>query len=143
MNDAPRAVRDHLGRWRPGLSGNPTGRPRGSKNSLRRKRADRERVAEWSAVEWQTFHRRAYLEAHGDHGAAFAETVALWLCANRPPQQAGLCAQCHKTLDVPLSSVNAAPIRADGAWVHWGCLPWFLKSRWDSAKAELQRIGIT
>ena len=43
---------------------------------------------------------------------------------------------------LPMSTVNAAPIRADGAWVHWGCLPWFLRARWDAARAGLQQLGI-
>jgi hypothetical protein len=47
-----------------------------------------------------------------------------------------------ETLDIPLSSVNGAPIRVDGAWVHWACLPWFSRARWDTAKVALQRLGI-
>jgi hypothetical protein len=68
--------------------------------------------------------------------------MALWLLLNPPPQRPGLCAQCGKMLDVPLGSINGAPVRADGAWLHWGCFPWFLRTRWNAAKAELHRLGI-
>jgi hypothetical protein len=68
--------------------------------------------------------------------------VALWLLLNPPVQRAGLCAQCVKSLDLPMSTVNGAPVRADGAWLHWACLPWFLRARWDAAKVGLERLGI-
>jgi hypothetical protein len=77
------------------------------------------------------------------HGLAFAECTAIWLLLNLPSQRPELCAYCGKTLDVPLSSMNGAPIRIDGAWVHWTCLPWFSRARWDAAKMALQRLGIT
>jgi hypothetical protein len=141
-------ARDQHGRWRRGVSGNPTGRPPGSKNRAPRRRVgDRERAAEWTVSDWQVFYRRTFQSAVGEptekHGAAFAECMALWLLLNPPAQRPGLCAHCGKVLDVPVSSVNAAPIRVDGAWVHWVCLPWFSRARWDAAKNALWRLGIT
>jgi hypothetical protein len=73
---------------------------------------------------------------------AISECIALWLLLNPVFQRPGLCAHCGKTLDVPVGSINRAPVRADGAWLHWGCLPWFLRARWDVAKVALQRLGI-
>jgi len=93
------------------------------------------------------FYRRTFQEAEGvlgeKHGAAWAQCMAFWLVLNPALQQAGLCGYCSKPLDVPLSSISGAPIRIDGAWVHWGCLPWFSRARWDAAKMALQRLGIT
>ena len=136
------------GRWRRGVSGNRLGRPRGAKDRTPRRRAgDRERAAEWTPSDWRVFYRRTFQEAEGvpgeKHGAAYAECTALWLLLNPPAQRPGLCAHCGKVLDVPVSSVNAAPIRVDGAWVHWVCLPWFSRARWDTAKMALQRLGIS
>jgi hypothetical protein len=141
-------ARDQTGRWRRGVSGNPAGRPLGSKNRTPRRRAgDRERVAEWTEHDWRVFYRRTFQDAEGrldeKHGAAFAECTALWLLLNRPPQRPGLCAHCTKALDLPVSSVNGAPIRVDGVWIHWACLPWFCRTQWDRAKAALQqRLGV-
>jgi hypothetical protein len=93
------------------------------------------------------FYHRMFQDADGGpaekQGAAFAECTGLWLLLNLPLQRPGLCAYCGKTLDIPLSSMNGAPIRVDGAWVHWACVPWFSRTRWDAAKMALQRIGIT
>jgi hypothetical protein len=130
------------------VSGNPAGRPRGIKNRRPRRRAgDRERAAEWTERDWRVFCQRTFHEAQGEphqkQGAAWSECMALWLLLNPAPQQPGLCGYCTKPLDVPLSSVSGAPIRIDGAWVHYGCLPWFSRARWDAAKMALQRLGIT
>ena len=137
-------LRDHRGRWHHGMSGNPYGRPRGSKN--KRRRGDLERAAHWSRRDWGVFYRRMFREAEGDagqkHAAAVSECIALWLLLDPPPQRPGLCAECGKPLDVPRSLLTGAPVRADGAWVHWGCLPWFLRDRWGAAKVGLQRLGI-
>ena len=148
MTHVEQTERDHHGRWRRGVSGNPAGRPSGSKNLTPRRRAgDRERVAEWTEHDWHVFYQRTFQEAEGEpsekHGAAYAECTSLWLLLNRPQQRPGLCGYCSKPLDIPLSSISGAPIRIDGAWVHWGCAPWFCRGRWDSAKAALQRLGIT
>jgi hypothetical protein len=48
-----------------------------------------------------------------------------------------------RELDPPRSSVNGAPVRVDGAWIHLSCQPFFLRARWDTAKAALQQLGIT
>ena len=147
MTQVEQTVRDQHGRWLRGVSGHP-GRRRGAKDRTPRRRAgDRERAAEWSEHDWRVFYRRMFQDTDGGpaekHAAASAECTALWLLLNRAPQMPGLCAHCGKTLDVPLSSVNGAPIRVDGAWVHWACLPWFSRARWDAAKMALQRLGIT
>jgi hypothetical protein len=113
----------------------------------RRRAGDRERLAEWTEFDWHVFYRRTFQSAVGmpaeKHGAAVAECTALWLLINPPVQRAGLCPHCGKALDLPSSSVNGAPIRVDGAWVHWACLPWFSRARWDTAKAALQPLGIS
>jgi hypothetical protein len=140
VTEASQAVRQTNGRWRRGVSGNPKGRPRGSKNRRPRRRADPERAAEWTGHDWRVFYGRAFQEAQGmpdeKHGAALAECTALWLLLNPPRQRPGLCAQCGKTLNPPLSSVNGAPIRFDGAWVHWSCQPWFSRARWDAGQGR-------
>ena len=145
--DQQREARDHRGRWLKGTSPNPAGRPRGSKSRTYRRRADPARAAEWTDHDWRVFYQRTFQEADGGpgekRGAAYCECTALWLLLNPPPQQPGMCGYCSKPLDVPLSSISGAPIRIDGAWVHWGCLPWFSRARWDSAKNGLWRLGIT
>jgi Family of unknown function (DUF5681) len=139
-------ARDRRGRWRRGVSGNPSGRPCGSRNRIRRVRADRERAADWTRHDWQAYYARTAAEAQGDagmkHAAAFAECVGLWLLLNPPSQRPGMCAQCGRTLDPPNATADGAPIRLDGAWVHWACARWFLRARWDKAKQELERLGI-
>jgi hypothetical protein len=140
--------RDAGGRWRPGASGNPRGRPKGSKDrGPRRQPGDRTRAVDWSAADWRVFYRLNYEKAAGNpeekRGAAIVECTGLWLLLNPPPHRLGLCSRCGKGLDVARSSVNSAPIRADGVWVHWACLPWFLRSRWDAAKAALERLGLS
>ena len=139
-------ARDDRGRWCRGLSGNPRGRPRGSKNRYPRRPADRGRAAKWTRHDWRVFYDRTANATEGTaadkHAAALSECQALWLLLHPPAQQAGLCAHCRKTLEVPLSSVSGAPVRADGAWLHWGCLPWFLRARWDAARAGLQQLEI-
>jgi hypothetical protein len=139
-------IRDHRGHWRRGVSGNPAGRPRGTKNRYPRRRADLVRAAEWTRHDWTVVYRRTLHETVGDaqqkQAAAFSECISLWLLLNPPAQRAGLCAQCAKPLDVPLSSVSGAPVQADGAWLHWGCLPWFLRARWEAARAGLRQLGI-
>jgi hypothetical protein len=146
--DQQHQARDHRGRWKKGCSSpNPAGRPRGSKNQTRRRKAEPERAAEWTPHDWRVFYQRSFQEAEGGpgekRGAAFAECTALWLLLNPAPQQTGLCSYCSKPLDVPLSSVSGAPIRVDGTWVHWGCMPWFCRARWENAKVALQRLGFT
>jgi len=141
-------LRDDRGRFsKGGSSPNPKGRPRGSKNRTYRRQADQARAAKWTAHDWRVFYQRTFQQAQGEqhekHGAAWVECTALWLLLNPPPQQTGLCGSCSKLLDVPGSSITGAPIRVDGAWVHWGCLPWFCRARWDSAKEALWRLGIT
>ena len=140
------APRDHRGRWLRGASGNPSGRCRGSKNKQHRRAGDLERAVHWTQYDWRALYRRTFHETNGDAGekqaAAASECIAIWLLLNPPAQQAGLCTQCHKPLDVPRSSIGGAPVRADGAWVHWVCLPWYFTARWGAAKVELQRLGI-
>jgi hypothetical protein len=139
-------IRDHRGHWRRGVSGNPRGRPRGSKNRLPRRRADRGRASKWTRHDWTVVYRRTLHETDGDagqkHAAAFSECMALWLLLHPPVQRAGLCAQCHKPLHLPMSTVDGAPLRLDGCWTHFGCARFFLRRRWDEAKASLQRLGI-
>jgi len=146
--DQQREARDQFGRWRKGTkSPNPAGRPRGSKNRTYRRQADQARAANWTAHDWRVFYQRTFQQAQGEQhekrGAAWAECTALWLLLNPPPQQTGLCGYCNKRLDVPGSSITGAPIRVDFAWVHFGCLPWFCRARWESAKAALWRLGIS
>jgi hypothetical protein len=147
MTHAEQFARDQRGRWRRGSSGNPVGRPRGSKNRHPRRRAELERASEWTTFDWQVFYRRTFHSAVGGpaekHGASYAECIAVWILLNPPPQRAGLCAHCSKVFSVPLSTISGAPIRIDGAWVHWSCLPWFAHGRWHAARTALQRLGIT
>jgi hypothetical protein len=147
VTENAQAPRERNGRWRCGASGNPKGRPRGAKdNGPRRRVGQRENAAEWTQRDWQTFFRQIVQRTDGRpdarHGAAYSECVALWLLLNPPVQRAGLCVQCGKPLNPPVSTVNGAPVRVDGAWLHWACLPWFLRARWDTAKAGLERLGI-
>jgi hypothetical protein len=139
-------VRDHRGHFLPGVSGNPRGRPRGSKDRYPRRPAGRGRAASWTRHDWAVIYRRAFHEIDGDagqkHAAAYSECAALWLQFHPPVQRAGLCAQCSKPLDLPMGTVDAAPLRLDGCWTHFGCARFFLRRRWDEAKAGLQRLGI-
>jgi hypothetical protein len=71
-----------------------------------------------------------------------AEATALWLMLNPPAQRPGLCAHCDKPLEVPMNVLTGAPVRVDGAWLHWGCLPRFLNVRWAAAKEGLKALGL-
>jgi len=104
-------------------------------------------AAAWPlAARAQQRYRRQLHETDGDagqkHAAAFGECMALWLLLHPPAQRAGLCAQCNKPLDLPMSTVDGAPLRLDGCWIHFGCARFFLRRRWDEAKAGPQRLGI-
>ena len=141
-------TRDARGRWLSGgASPNPRGRPRGAKNKTPRRRADPERAADWTRHDWQVYFRRTAQAADGTVeerlAAAASEATALWLILHPPIQQPGRCAHCGQTLDPPRATADAAPIRLDGAWVHFGCGRWFLWARWSAAKAGLQRLGIS
>jgi hypothetical protein len=140
------ARRDHRGRWRDGVSGNPAGRPVGLKNRQPRRRADRERTAEWTVYDWQIFFGRAFRAAAGapaeKHAAALAECTKLWVLFHPLQPQPGLCAHCNRELDPLRSSVNGAPVCIDGAWIHLSCQPFFLRTRWDTAKEALRQVGI-
>src|SRR5262249_21842882 len=146
VTSSDQVFRDSRGHWVRGVSGNPLGRPRGSKNRFRRHRGDPAHAAIWSAYDWRAFYNRMLDAAPGHvaekRAAAASESIALWRLLHPPIQQPGICPQCGKPLDVPLSSVSGAPIRADGVWVHWGCLPWFLQVRWHEAKEGLRRLGV-
>jgi len=140
-------ARNSRGHWLRGISGNPAGRPRGSRNRVARRRAgDPSRAAEWTRHDWRAFHNRTMNAADGDlaqkRAAADSESIALWRLRYPPVQRPGMCCHCGKPLDVPRSSISGAPTRADGAWVHWGCLPWFLQARWHAAKDGLRRLGV-
>jgi hypothetical protein len=139
-------VRDHRGHFLPGVSGNPRGRPHGSKNRHAHRRADRTRAAVWTKQDWKVFYDRTAHVTTGSpadkHAAALSECLALWLLLHPAVQLAGLCAQCNKPLDLPMSTVDGAPLRLDGCWTHFGCARFFLRRRWDEAKAGLQRLGI-
>jgi hypothetical protein len=145
--DQQHQARDRFGRFQKGHSGHPAGRTPGSKNRKFRRKADPERAAEWTANDWRVFYQRTFQEAEGapseKHAAAYFECTALLLLLRPPPRRTGLCSQCNTRLDTPRSSVSSAPIRIDGAWVHWGCAPWFCRAQWERAKAALQRFGIT
>jgi len=73
-------VRDHRGHFLPGVSGNPRGRPRGSKNRYPRRRADQGRAAKWTRHDFAVFYRRTFHETDGDagqkHAAAFSDCMA-------------------------------------------------------------------
>jgi hypothetical protein len=112
VTERAQALRERNGRWRRGVSGNPRGRPRGSKDHAPRRHVGyRENVVEWTERDWLAFYRHAFQQAEGHpdakHGVAYSECVALWLLLNRPVQRAGMCAHCGKTLDLPISTVNA------------------------------------
>jgi hypothetical protein len=87
-------------------------------------------------------HQQASGMPEERHAVALDECTGLWLLFNPAPHRPGLCAHCGNALRPPKSSVNGAPIRADGAWVHWSCLPWYCGARWEAARAALQRLGI-
>ena len=111
LTHVEQAERDAQGRWSRG-SGNPAGRPRGSKNRTpRRRTADRERAAEWTEHDWSVFYQRTFQETEGGlaekHGAAYAGCIALWLLLSSPSQRCGLCAHCGK----PPLTAEAPPSR--------------------------------
>lgn len=139
--------RDSKGRWLPGTSGNPTGRKQGTRDKRpRRQPGDIERAAEWSQFDWRIYFERIARAAPGTaadkHAKALAECVALWLLLNPPAVTIGMCSKCKRGLDPSQNSIDAAPIRVEGAWVHWSCMRWFLRARWDEAKMALRSLGL-
>jgi hypothetical protein len=65
MTDIQQGARDPHGRWCRGVSGNPAGRPRGSKNRRPRRRADPERATEWTGQDWRVFYQLNYRNCSG------------------------------------------------------------------------------
>jgi hypothetical protein len=74
--------------------------------------------------------------------AAFTECLGLWQLINPPKAQPGTCAFLSCPLDAPTATFGTAPIRVEGVFVHWGCVPRFAHGRWHEAKAALSRFGI-
>jgi len=68
VTEVPQAARDNRGRWQKGGSGNPIGRPRGSKNKRHRRAGDLERAAHWTRHDWRALYRRTFHETNGDMG---------------------------------------------------------------------------
>ena len=138
------AARDRLGRWRHGVSGNPAGRPKGSRNRWRR--ADPARARAWTAGEWNLHFARVELTAPGNpnqrKAAAYAGCQALWRLLNPPKAEPGMCAHCGRSLDPPNAIYDWAPVSFEGAFVHYGCIRQFAHSRWQQAKEALSRFGI-
>jgi len=137
-------LRDHRGRWRRGASGNPAGRPKGSRNRWRR--ADPSRAVHWTRGEWRMHFARIAQTAPGDMAeraaAAYAQCQALWRVLNPPKAHPGTCPACGRSLDPPSGLYDAAPVPFEGAYVHFGCVRQFAHSRWGEARAALSRLGI-
>jgi hypothetical protein len=137
-------TRDHRGRWQRGASGNPAGRPKGSRNRWRR--ADPARAMHWTAGAWRMHFVRAMRTARGDPderaGAAYAECQRLWRLLHPPKTRPGMCAQCGFTLSPPNPSFGAAAIPIDSVFVHHNCVCQFALSRWEEARLALSRVGI-
>jgi hypothetical protein len=142
--DQPYQARDDSGRWQKGTTGNPTGRPRGSRNRWRR--ADPARALLWKASEWRLHFARAMKTAQGDPveraGAAYAECHRLWRAHHQPKTKPGMCAQCGFTLSPPNPSFGAAAIPIDATFVHHNCVCAFALRRWHEARTALAEMGI-
>ena len=142
--DQQRQARDHRGRWQRGTTGNPAGRPRGSRNRWRR--ADPARAILWKASEWRLHFARTMTAAQGDPdqkaAAAYAECQRLWRLLHPPRTKSGMCPQCGYSLSLPNPSFGAAPIPFDNVFVHYNCLCQFALSRWEEARLALHRLGI-
>ena len=140
----PPETRNRQGQFTPGASGNPKGRPRGSRNRWRR--ADPERAMLWKASEWRLHFARTMTAAPGRPderaGAAYAACQRLWRLLHPPRAKSGMCAQCGFTLTPPKPSFGAAPIPFDNVFVHHNCLCQFALSRWEEARLALHRLGI-
>jgi hypothetical protein len=136
--------RDARGRWCHGVSGNPAGRPKGSRNRWRR--ADPARAHAWTAGEWRPHFARIMHTAQGDRGqqaaAAYSQCQALWRVLNPPKAQTGLCPACGRSLDPPNVVFDAAPIPFEGTFIHFSCIRQFALSRRHQAKQALSGFGI-
>jgi len=136
--------RDDRGRWRCGVSGNPAGRRKGSRNRWRR--ADPERAAIWTPGEWRLHYHREVCSAQGDPGeraaAGFAACMNLWRLMHPARAKLGICPQCGRLLALPNLPLNGAPIPFDGVFVHYGCLRDFALARWQEATTALAVFGI-
>ena len=134
--------RDQRGRWL--TSGNPAGRPRGSRNRWRR--ADPVRAMLWKASEWRLHFVRTMTAAQGDtdqkDGAAYAECQRLWRVHHPPKAKPGMCPQCGHPLSPPNPRFEGAPMPFESTFVHYSCLRQFALSRWEEARLTLRRFGI-
>ena len=139
MNDSE--TRDAKGCFAKGVSGNPGGRPRGSKNRPRQQAPAS--AATWIASEWKLFHKQAVLGAHGNPVDAAFETAALFI-ATHPPKTAapGRCPECGQPISLIAFSVRSYPMAALGAWVHSPCAPYFAQRRFAEAAQALKKMGI-
>jgi hypothetical protein len=109
MND--QISRGHYGRFLPGVSGNRLGRPRGSKNRYRRRRADRAWAAKWTRHDWTVVYKRTLRETDGDaqqkHAAAFSECICALVIASPP---------CSPRRTVPSMQQASRPADEHGQW---------------------------
>lgn len=132
-------------RWRPGQSGNPSGRRKDGQPHRRwgAKWAD---VAPLTKVELSIIAFRAcggpqYIHTGDGQLAAQAACIAAWLACHRPPVKLGRCAGCGQQLELPEST--AAPMLAeDGCRVHYACLPAYWRGRWAAGRLALEKLGL-
>jgi hypothetical protein len=126
--------RDERGRYLKGVSGNPAGRPRGSKNR-----------PVLSPSQWVTKHwKRAYSEAlitHGNAEAALFELAALYAQHHPLTTPPGLCPACHRPLKLTSTSLyDCAVIAAPAVLTHARCEPIFTQGRLVEAASALRKI---
>jgi hypothetical protein len=122
-------ARDHRGRWQRGTTGNPAGRPRGSRNRWRR--ADPARALLWKRSEWRLHFDRIMRTAQGDPeeraALAYGACQNLWRAHHPPRAKRGTCPQCGRPLSPPNPSFDAAAIPIDNAFVHHNCVCQFAR----------------
>ena len=147
MTNLDQVARDCRGHWLRGVSGNPSGRPLGSKNRGPRRRAgDLARGGEWNRADWAAHYKRVFLEASGTveerRAAARIECMNLWRVFHPPRIRPGQCPGCGRSLDPFKTIFDLAPVPFEGVFVHWSCIRQVALDRWGEAKEALRGLGV-
>ena len=133
--------RDSHGRFVKGVSGNPRGRPVGTRNCKRQQ--DPGSAATWRASDWRLLCNERLHAAHSNIEAALFEIAALYVIVHPPKTGApGMCARCGKPLSLRHFSEKNCPVPVLRSWTHAVCAALYSPQRLTEAAHEIMKMGV-